>query len=389
MTEIRLGIDVGGTFTDCVVLNKGQLFLDKIFTNPKSPADAVLEIIARQKIPGSVRIELAHGTTVATNAILERKTARVALITTSGFKHILHIGRQQRASLYNPRLMKAEPLVQEDHCLEIKERMDHQGQVVTPVTDQDLKKLLNKVKKIKPEAIAISLLYSFRNSLHEEQLARTLSAHIPCPLSLSSRVSPEIREFERTSTTAIDAAIKPIVSHYLTKITSNLAGLRVEPFHVMQSNGGVNLPEAVMKQPVNLVLSGPAGGVSACRSLAELTGEPNLIGLDMGGTSTDVSIIVDGRITTVEAGKIGGLPMQLPMIDIETIGAGGGSIAWIDQGGLLKVGPHSAGALPGPICYQKGGTDLTVSDANLLLGYLPADHFLLNLNMRYRGQNYV
>lgn len=381
--EILVGIDIGGTFCDAIIVRNGKVTQRKVLSSAGNPADAVLGLLQSIRADTDETILLSHGSTVATNALLERKCARVALITTRGFKDIIHIGRQKRPGLYDPTLVKNPHLVDDRGCFELDERIDSAGKVLESPQRTDLEFLKGELQTFLPESIAVSFLFSFRNPVHEHIVHDFLTQHFSCPVSISSNVSPSIREYERTSTTVVNAALKPLVTKYLSHIDDRLTDYGISTFRVMQSNGGVNSVEAIIDQPVQMILSGPAGGVSACRNLSKLTGEPNVIGLDMGGTSTDVSMIVDGQSILKEESTIDGIPIQIAMLDIQTIGAGGGSIAWIDSGGLMKVGPQSAGSDPGPICYDRGGKELTVSDAHVILGRLPAtqaigEHLVLN-----------
>jgi N-methylhydantoinase A len=363
---MRIGIDTGGTFTDFVVVRDGRLEVFKKFSTPREPESAILE-----GLKGLEPQEVIHGSTVATNALLERKGARVALITTEGFEDVLAIGRQTRRDLYNILVRRPEPLVPDELRLGLKERTLYDGTVEHAPDPAQLKRLVTTLGKKDIQAIAISLLFSFANNRHEEIVAEAL-ATLKVPLSLSSRVLAEYREYERTSTTVINAYLAPLMSEYLNRLSSRLAGTRLR---VMQSNGGAVQAATAAALPVHTIVSGPAGGVVGAFQVASQCGYPNIITFDMGGTSTDVSLC-EGRIGVTHEAEIDGLPVGIPIIDIHTVGAGGGSIAAVDAGGALKVGPASAGAEPGPICYGKGGDQLTVTDANVLLGRLPPRFFL-------------
>jgi N-methylhydantoinase A len=350
--------DIGGTFTDFVVLEKGELKTFKLPSTPQNPAQAVKQ--GFKEIKPTI---LSHGTTVATNAVLERKGARCALVTTKGFSDILTIARQNRPNLYDFRQVRPEPYVPNELCFEVAERISADGRVLLDLDEKSLQDIVEKLKANKVESVAVSLLFSFLKPVHEKKIKEALQ---DWPTSISSFVLPEFREYERTSTTVFDAYIKPKVTQYLSDIEDYLG----KKFYIMQSNGGVTASNSAKNRPVNILLSGPAGGVAATQYLGNLLGISNLISFDMGGTSADISVIVDSEPKWTSEGEIGGLPIRVPMLDITTIGAGGGSIAWIDSGGALRVGPQSAGAHPGPICYGKGGEKITVTDCNLLAGYL-------------------
>jgi N-methylhydantoinase A/oxoprolinase/acetone carboxylase beta subunit len=355
---MQLATDIGGTFTDFVVLSEDELRTFKLPSTPKKPSQAVEQGLKKMK-PSM----LSHGTTVATNAVLERKGARCALITTKGFKDVLLIGRQKRPSLYDFTCIRPKPYVERDLCFEVEERISSQGETLKSLKIKELEDLKKLLHKTDIEAIAVSLLFSFLAPEHERNIAEYIN---DWPISLSSEVLPEFREYERTSTTVLDAYVKPIVSRYILEI-ERIFGDR---FYIMQSNGGVSTSNVARQRPINILLSGPAGGVAATHFLGELLGLSSLISFDMGGTSADISLVLDSQPQWTSEGEIVGLPVRVPMLDINTIGAGGGSIVWLDEGGALRVGPKSAGADPGPICYDKGGNLITVTDCNLLAGYL-------------------
>jgi N-methylhydantoinase A len=361
---MHMSTDIGGTFTDFVVLEEGELKTFKLPSTPKNPSLAVKQ--GFEKVKPEV---LSHGTTVATNAVLERKGARCALITTKGFKDILTIARQKRPSLYDFSCLRPEPYVERVLCFEVDERVSAEGKVLKDLRDEELDRLKKRLQKKEVEAIAVSLLFSFLRPEHESKIGEKLEEW---PLSISSDVLPEFREYERTSTTVLDAYVKPIVSKYISEIEQAFA----DRFFIMQSNGGVSTSNVAKKRPINILLSGPAGGVAATRYLGELSGIENLISFDMGGTSADISLVINSQPVWTSEGEINGLPVRVPMLDINTIGAGGGSIVWLDEGGALRVGPKSAGAEPGPICYGKGGEDITLTDCNLLAGYLGEEGLL-------------
>ena len=352
-----VGVDVGGTFTDFVGF-RGRHVVTAKLPSTRDPSEAV--VVGMRTIGAA---GMAHGTTVATNAILERKGARTAFVTTAGFEHLLLIGRQNRPSLYDLRVTRPPPPVPRERCFGLRERVDARGRVLRSPTKRDLEEIVRKVRSSGAESVAISLLFSFLHPAHEQQLAKALAG---LSVSTSHEVLAEFREFERSSTTALDAYVKPLVARYLRALERVIHGA----FHVMKSSGGVVSHRAILHRPVDMVLSGPAGGVAAAVAIARTTGHRNLLTLDMGGTSADFSTIVRGAASWTTEAMIDTFPLALPVVDIESVGAGGGSIAWIDAGRALRVGPHSAGAEPGPIAYGKGGESVTVSDADLSGGVL-------------------
>lgn len=383
-----IGIDVGGTFTDFVLLEDGMLRVHKESTTPQDQSRAILAGLTRFGMLDDPpeRVEIVHGTTVATNALLERQGARTALLTTAGFVDIIEIGRQNRPHLYELHQQRPPPLAPPDLRFEAVERLDIHGSVLTPLDEDALRRTAAAIASADPESLAICFLFSFRNAAHEQRAAQILSQSCPgLPTSLSSDILPEYREYERTATTVINAYVRPLVSRYLARLTDALAGI---PIRVMQSNGGAMGTAQAATEPARLVLSGPAGGVVGAFRLAQmaiereereplslLPLEARIITVDMGGTSTDVALCPRTIPRTTES-EVAGLPLRLPIIDIHTVGAGGGSLAHVDAGGGLRVGPQSAGALPGPICYGRGGEQPTVTDANLILGRLDAKQFL-------------
>ncbi len=367
--SIRVGIDIGGTFTDFVVFDeaRGRLTTFKVFSTPDDPARAVLEGL--QRVPVAAR-QIVHGSTVATNALLERKGARTAFVTTAGFRDLLHIGRQHRAELYDLAARKPEPLVPRALCFEVPERVGPDGSVLVSLQETALPLLIEALRRARVESVAICLLFSFANPTHEQQLACALR-EAGLVVAASSDILPAFREYERASTTVASAYVAPVLDRYLGRLEAALgASLRV-----MQSSGGLMHAREARAQAVRCVLSGPAGGLIGARYVAGLAGVRHLITFDMGGTSTDVALVPDALPLTTE-GTIGGLPIGIPLLDIHTVGAGGGSIARVDPGGALRVGPESAGADPGPVCYGRGGTEPTVTDAHLVLGRLRPDTFL-------------
>jgi N-methylhydantoinase A len=361
-----LGVDVGGTFTDAVLLADGAVYTAKVPTKPaqeESVVEAARLVVEQAGRPAVVRF--GHGTTVATNALLERKGARTAFVATEGFEHLLHLRRQDRAHLYRLELDHPEPLVPLGQCVGVRERIGPGG-VVAPLA-------LDTLPEIDAEAVAVCLLFAFRDPSHERAVADEVRRRLPgAHVVASHEVAPVFREYERASTAAADAYLGPAVARYLRALgdAARDAGLP-EPL-VMRSSGGVATLEEAAAHPAVILVSGPAAGVVATERIARLSGVENAIAFDMGGTSTDVCLVAEGVATRAEGREVAGFPIQVPMVDIHTVGAGGGSIAWRDTGGALRVGPQSAGASPGPACYARGGVEPTVTDANLCLGRLPA-----------------
>ena len=363
-----VGIDVGGTFTDIAVLEDGRLSVHKL---PSTPADPSRGILQGVKETGVTSAEFVHGSTVATNALLEGKGARTALVTTMGFEDVLEIGRQSRAELYNLEMDRAPALAPWELRFGLPERVDHTGVIVEDLTPESIQTMIGLIEESGAEAVAISFLFSFLNTAHEEMVLEALKKmENPPYISASFRVLPEFREYERASTVVVNAYVGQVMSQYLDELEGPLGkGLRI-----MQSSGGSITARLASEQPVRTILSGPAGGVVGAFYVATQAGYPDIITVDMGGTSTDVSLC-PGVIKETTSANVGGYPIGVPMIDIHTVGAGGGSIARVDTGGALVVGPESAGADPGPACYGTGD-QLTVTDANLHLGRLLTDRFL-------------
>ncbi len=357
-----LGIDVGGTFTDAVLLDGGELRTAKVPTASNQEESVVAA--ARAVDAGAVE-RFTHGTTVATNALLERKGAKTAFVATAGFEHLLHLRRQNRAHLYRLCADHPEPLVPLERCFGVRERIGPDG-VLEPLD-------LDSLPEIDAEAVAVCLLFSFRDATHERAVASELRKRMPeARIVASHEVAPEFREYERASTAAADAYLGPALARYLGALAGACEEARLpEPF-VMRSSGGVATLAEAAAHPSFVLVSGPAGGVVGAERIACAAGFENAISLDMGGTSTDVCLIAGGRAQRSVERSVAGLPIRLPTIDLQTVGAGGGSIVWRDEGGALRVGPESAGADPGPSCYGRGGARPTVTDANLLLGRLPA-----------------
>jgi len=370
---LHIAIDSGGTFTDCVWVERGQIRMLKVFSTPADPSQAIVE--ALEKIGRRTSMVLLHGTTVGTNTLLQRKGARVALVTTAGFEDALEIGRQARPKLYDFFFDRVEPLVSSDLRFGVDERTASDGEVLQAPSEQDLRSLSDRLHAMHPEAIAISLLFSFANPKHENAVAHALGK-LGLPLSLSHQIFPEFREYERTSTVVVNAYLQPVMQRYLENLDrrTRSSGAAQSRIFVMQSSGGITALSSAAREPVRTVLSGPAGGVVGAAATARRRGGERIISFDMGGTSTDVAL-VDGEARASNQAEIAGFPIGVPMLDIHTVGAGGGSIARFDAGGALRIGPESAGADPGPICYGRGDQP-TVTDANLLLGRLQPQRFL-------------
>lgn len=373
---LRIAIDSGGTFTDCVWREGTTLRILKVFSTPADPSQAIAEAVQKIVADGRDAIIL-HGTTVGTNTLLQRKGARVAFVTTAGFEDSIEIGRQNRPKLYDFFFEKDPPLAPAELRFGVDERTSAEGAVLFAPEKPALKTLAERIAAQKPQAIALSLLFSFANPANEQVVAQELR-RLGLPLSISHEILPEFREYERAGTVLVNAYLQPIMENYLRRLKQRVeergAGGRTARIFVMQSSGGITALATAAGQPVRTVLSGPAGGVVGASAVAARSGFDRLITFDMGGTSTDVALI-DGRPTTNNEAEVAGLPVRVPVLDIHTVGAGGGSLARFDLGGALRVGPESAGADPGPICYGKGERP-TVTDANLLLGRLPADQFL-------------
>jgi N-methylhydantoinase A len=373
-TPLRIAIDSGGTFTDCVWLDQGVLRVLKVFSTPADPAQAIVEAV--HKIAGADEdVVVLHGTTVGTNTLLQRKGARIAFVTTKGFEDSIEIGRQQRPKLYDFFFEREPALAPAELRFGVDERTSAEGEVLRSPDAPALAALVQQVEERKPQSIALSLLFSFTNPKNEQAVADAL-ASLKLPVSVSHQILPEFREYERASTVLVNAYLQPVMQSYLKKLqerAGSRAGKAARIF-VMQSSGGITALSTAAEQPVRTVLSGPAGGIVGAAAVAARSSFDRLITFDMGGTSTDVAL-VDGRPATTNEADVAGLPVRVPVLDIHTVGAGGGSLARFDAGGALRVGPESAGADPGPICYGKGERP-TVTDANLLLGRLPADQFL-------------
>jgi N-methylhydantoinase A len=365
-----VAVDTGGTFTDLVLWRAGALSTLKVPSTPADPAEAVLQGI-RDIVPEGEPFLLLHGSTVATNALLERSGARVVLVTNQGFEDVIEIGRQNRPQLYALVGHRPPPLVAREDRLGIPGRLGPRGEEVEPLDPAALEALATLVEERGAESVAVCLLHAYANPSHEALVAEALEP-TALPLSVSSRLIPEFREYERTSTTVVNAYVSPVMSRYLGRISAEAGARRVT---IMGSNGGAVPVERARREPVHTVLSGPAGGVVGALTWAQRAGFERVLTFDMGGTSTDVSLC-PGRPLRTREFDIDGQPVAIPVIDIHTVGAGGGSLARLDAGGALRVGPQSAGADPGPICYGRGGAQVTVTDAHVWLGRLPADAFL-------------
>ena len=383
--SFRIAVDTGGTFTDLCVLeeNSGSVFVTKVPSTPKNPALAVIngftQIMDILKFKASETSFFIHGTTVATNALIEGKGAKIAFITTKGFEDVLYIGRQNRPDLYNHWIRKPKPMVSRQHCYGVDERILYTGAVLKAIEKDDVLKIIKNIKFEGIKSIAVSLLHSYANPSHENKLIEIINKEYPeAHVTLSSKVLPEFREYERGSTICINAYVMPKINDYVAFLEDKLneAGLSSD-LYIMQSNGGVITAETARKVSARTVLSGPAGGALTGAILAKNSSQKgNVITIDIGGTSSDISLIEDSTPTLTMESSIEGYPIKLPMIDINTIGAGGGSIAWIDSGGALQVGPESAGAVPGPVCYGNGGKLPTVTDANVILGRINPEYLL-------------
>ncbi len=379
---VVVGIDTGGTFTDMVVFDLATGAVDSLKTSstPSTPGRAIVNALDEGGIAASELETFTHGTTVGTNALIERTGCKVAYVTTKGFEDTPFIQRINRKVLYDLRWTKPTPLVASRRlCLGLEERLDSEGNEVRAVDEAEVRELARTIRDSGAEAVALCLLFSYVSTDHEDRVKEILTEELPgIPVSVSSEVAPIWREYERSSTTIADAYLRPLFGRYVASLDGALrdAGMTGE-WTLMKSNGGAMLAAAAAEAPIQTVMSGPAGGLTATEHVARALGEGNVLTLDMGGTSADVGILVGGaQRHTTEYEIEWGLPAAVPLIDIKSIGAGGGSIAWVDAGGFLRVGPRSAGADPGPICYGRGGTKVTVTDANLLLGRLNPEYFL-------------
>ena len=378
LRPLLVGVDTGGTFTDCVILQRSRIEVIKVSSTPNEIADAAIHAIQQfLKKEKSGQLHVLHGTTVGTNALLERKGARVALLTTSRFEDLIEIGRQNRPHLYDFNVARQPCLVPRSLRYGLRERVLADGSILVSLTSREIARQIRKLKTRNIESIAICLLFSYANTKHERLLASAVR-RLGLPISVSHELLPEFREYERLSTTLVNASLAPLMGHYLAYFQRKLRGkLKPTPttLQIMQSNGGITTAKQTAKQPVRTILSGPAGGVVATEWLARQLNLSQVISFDMGGTSTDVCLINGGAAVTSET-VLAGLPIAVPVLDVHTVGAGGGSIARLDAGSALRVGPQSAGAHPGPASYGRGGTDPTVTDAHAVLGRLDTAAFL-------------
>src|SRR5687767_4665893 len=382
--RIQIGVDIGGTFTDIVALDaEGRLALAKVPSTPKDLLDGIAEATTRVlKLAGAMPADVArfiHGTTIATNAILEQKGATTAILTTEGFEDVLELGRMKRSRMYDLGMDPEVPtfLAPRRRRLGIRERLDAKGRVLLPLHEEDVRAAVQTLRADGVAAIAVCYLFSFVNPAHERRTREIVAELAPeLSVSLSSEVDPTFREYERLCVTAFDAYLGPVVKRYLAGLADTLRGLGVPGVPlIMRSRGGIVSAALAAQQPVTLFLSGPAGGVIGAGFAAERSGVHDFVSLDMGGTSNDVAVVREGKPLLASEGTIGPYPVRTPMVDVNTIGAGGGSIAWIDAAGGLRVGPRSAGAEPGPACYARGGDEATVTDASVVLGYLNPARF--------------
>jgi N-methylhydantoinase A len=395
--NVRIAVDIGGTFTDATLIDEGtgRVAIAKTLTTPADPSEGFMHAVDRALAEAGVDAPqvgfVVHATTVATNAIIEGKVARSGFVTTEGFRDLLEIARQVRPSLYDTHFEKPKPLVPRDRAVGVRERLGPAGEVLVPLDESSARAAAALLKREGVESVAVCLLHSYVNGDHERRIGAILAEELPgVPISLSAEVAPEFREYLRASTTVINAVIRPVVERYLEQIERRLVEAGIEAkLLVMQSSGGVFSSEAAAQRPVFMVESGPAAGVIAAAYLGSTIDRPDILSFDMGGTTAKVGLIQGGRPSVTKDYQVGGhasagigglslagYPVRTPVVDLVEIGAGGGSIAWVDSGGLLRVGPQSAGADPGPVCYRAGGVEPTVTDANVVLGRLNPDYFL-------------
>ena len=371
MTDVSVGVDVGGTYTDLVAVERdGGVTTRKVPSTPSDQSDGVAQVLGL--LEGAAVSRFVHGTTVATNMLLERAGARVALVATEGFTDLLHLARQDRASLYDLARHHPSPLVARDHTVGARERMVPEG-VHVALSDEAVAHVVERVRALAPDVVAISLLHAYADGAHERRLADALHEALPAlEIVLSSEVFPEIREYERTATTVAEAYLRPGVARYLERLAARAHALHVPPPGVMTSGGGMRTVTQAARGAASLALSGPAGGVVGAAAALRAAGFANALTVDIGGTSADVGLILDGEPLVEPGGRVAGVPIALPRVLVETVSAGGGSIGWIDDGGALRVGPRSAGAVPGPAAFGRGGTLPTVTDAHVVLGHITA-----------------
>jgi N-methylhydantoinase A len=383
---VRLATDIGGTFTDLVYLDDatGTVGLAKAPSTPPTFGDGIMDALAKSGVAPAAIEQFVHGTTVVINALTERKGARTALVTTEGFRDVIEIGRANRPDIYNLRFRKQPPFVPRSLRFEVPERINYKGEIVSPLDDEALQDVVRKLRNENVGAVAISFLHAYANPEHEERAASILEELLPdVTVTTASSLTREWREYERTSTAVLNAFVQPVASAYMRSLTRDLRAAGVEsPLFGMKSTGGRQTFAVLESQPIHLVESGPVGGVIGAAAIGEAIGTTNLITLDIGGTTAKCALLDQGRVKISTDYRIerdernAGYPIKAPIVDIVEIGAGGGSIAWIDQGGALKVGPRSAGAVPGPACYGKGGVEPTVTDANLIAGRINPEYFL-------------
>jgi len=387
---MRVATDIGGTFTDIVYIKKdGEIGVDKAHTTPPNFEKGVIDVIKKTGIPTEEVESFVHGTTVIINALTEKKGAKTALITTKGFRDVLYIQRGNRPDLFNLRYKKPEPFIPRYLSKEVEERVNYKGEVLTPLNEDDVKLCIDYFKKENVEAIAVCYLHSYINNSHEKQTIELIKKLWPeVYITGSYEVTKEWREYERANTTALNSFVKPVAAQYIDKLYNKLEEIGVKsPKYIMQSNGGTTTFEKSKETPICMVESGPVAGIFGSAMLGKILGLDKVIGFDIGGTTAKCSLIDGGEVKVTTDYKIdqneryAGYPVKTPVVDIVEIGNGGGSIAWIDEGGSLKVGPQSAGALPGPVAYGKGGTEPTTTDANLVLGRLSPENFDMNVDM--------
>ena len=380
MAQVRVGVDVGGTFTDVVVAAGDRLTLWKLPSTPDDQSEAFAEGVRTglARAGETAPAVIAHGTTVATNALLERTGALTAFVATEGFRDILRIGRQDRPALYDLWADRPLPLVPRAYSVAVPERTGPRGEVVLPLDEETARAALRELAPAAPESVAVCLLFSFANPKHEERIGDLVREALPgARVSLSSRVLPEFREYERASTTVVDAYVGPVIERYIGRISERVAAAGLDaPVVVMRSGGSTMSAARATEEPVHTLLSGPAGGVRGAVAVARAAGFGDLVTFDMGGTSTDVCLVEDGEPDVATDAEVGGFPFRTPALGVHTVGAGGGSILWLDPAGALRAGPRSAGAVPGPACYGRGGQEPAVTDAHVVLGHLDPALFL-------------
>src|ERR1700756_3619014 len=396
MTRYRVGVDIGGTFTDIVFLGEdGRRLTKKVSSTVDNYATAIVaglaELMRERDLDPAEIVELLHGTTIASNAILELKGARTGLITTKGFRDVLEIRTLRMPRLYDLSWTKPPPPVERHLRVEVDERIDAKGEVERPLSEADVARVVERLVGEGVEAIAVCLIHSYLSPVHEQLIKKVAAQMAPALiLCISSEVLPEIKEYERTSTTVINAYVRPVVEKYLSSLTAELARTGVDaPLLLMQSNGGLTTAKAAAVTPMNIIESGPAAGVVGVQALTRQLGIAKAISFDMGGTTAKASLIENGELSRALEYSVGGgvmigsrllsgagYTLKVPAIDLAEVGAGGGSIVWIDAGGALQIGPHSAGAFPGPVCYDLGGTQPTLTDANVILGLINPAHLV-------------